>query len=104
MADVDLRLSDELRRVTEGPRPDEMPGGIGTVRFVARCPSGASEVLESAKSVLRAIDEAALMGWPKDHEWQTKLPDWFVARCAPEMTQEEAERWLAWWKSPIALS
>jgi len=27
------------------------------------------------------------------------LPAWFVERSAPERSREEAERWLAWWRS-----
>lgn len=38
--------------------------------------------------------------WPDLEAWRQVLPSWFVLRCAPEQTKEEAERWLAlaWWR------
>lgn len=96
---TDSRLHDELRRLNEGPRLDERPGGIGTVRFVAPCPFGANEVLAKVKSVLRIVDQVALTHWLSHEEWAAKLPEWFTARCAPEETREEADEWLVRWKN-----
>jgi hypothetical protein len=93
------RIKTELRRLENGPSPGEKPGGAGTVRFIAPCPLGASEVLEKVKSVLRIVDEVTLTGWLSDEQWEARLPDWFTARCAPPVSQEEAERRLAWRKS-----
>lgn len=92
------RLQAELQRLDKGPMPDAKPSGAGTVRFVARCPMGAAEVLEKAKSVLKCIDQTALVDWPSDEKWATILPDWFTASCAPVMTPEQAQRWLTSWK------
>jgi hypothetical protein len=94
----DIQLEAELRRLKNAPRPDEKPGGAGTVRFVAQCPHGASDILAKVTSLLKTIDEVALNGWPTDEQWAVKLPEWFTSACAPPMTQEKAERWLAWWK------
>lgn len=91
-------LQAELQRLQRGPSPGEMPNGVGTVRFVARCPLGAADVLARAASLLKTIDELALTGWPADEQWSGKLPEWFTSACAPPMTQEQAERWLSWWK------
>lgn len=98
MAEDLSRLEAELRRLENAPRPDEKPGGIGTVRFVARCPLGASDVLTKVTSVLKTIDEVALTGWPTDEQWAVKLPEWFTSACASPMPQEQAEHWLVWWK------
>jgi hypothetical protein len=99
MVDISSRLRDELRRMANGPHPGEKLGGIGSVRFVARCPFGASEVLAKAKSVLKAVDQTSLTGWPTNEEWPSKLPDWFVFRCAPEETQQQAEQRVARWRT-----
>lgn len=99
MAGNEKELEVELLRLRNGPRPGEKPSGVGLVRFVARCPFGARDVLAKATSVLKAVDEIALTGWPSDKEWPAKLPEWFTSACAPPMTQEEADRWLRWWKA-----
>jgi hypothetical protein len=98
MAGDTSRLEAELRRLGDAPHQNEKPIGVGTIRFVARCPLGAGDVLERVISVLRTIDEVALEGWPTDEQWATKLPEWFTSACASSMTPDEAERWLAWWR------
>lgn len=32
-------------------------------------------------------------------EWRAILPGWFVAACGPEMSLEDAELWLVWWRA-----
>jgi len=96
--DRSLRLENELRRLANGPSPDEKPGGIGTVRFLVRCPVETGEVLAKAKSVLKVVDEAVLAGWPINQQLAPKLPKWFIDRCAPQKTREEADQWHTWWK------
>ena len=92
------RLEAELQRLQSGPRLGEKPSGVGTVRFVARCPLGSTDVLARATSLLKTIDKIALTDWPADEQWASKLPEWFTSACASPITQEQAERWLAWWK------
>src|SRR5258705_13503292 len=99
MTDISSRVQAELRRLSVPPAPQEKPGGIGSVRFVARCPVGATGVLENAKSVLKIVDEATLGYWPKSLEWRSKLPEWFISACAPERTKEESDRDIASWRS-----
>jgi len=99
MTNSNLRLSAELRRLREGPHPTEQPTGIGTVRFVARCPVGAASVLRNTSDVLRIVDEAALVGWLTEEQWRDRLPSWFISACASPMTDTEANKWLAWWKN-----
>ena len=96
---MDLKVQAELHRLRKGPIPSEKAGGLGTVRFVARCPVGARDVLSRVIAVLQVIDESSPDGWPSNEEWARKLPKWFISACAPAMTQDEAERWLAWWKA-----
>jgi hypothetical protein len=95
MANELTRLEAELRRLDHAPHPNEKPGGVGTVRFVARCPLAASDVLAKAISLLKTVDEVALGGWPAEERWAAKLPEWFTARCAPALTRDEAERRIA---------
>jgi hypothetical protein len=98
MTNISSLLNAEMQRLKQGPRSADQPGGVGIVRFVARCPVGANDVLLRATSVLRTINEASLTGWLTDEQWEEKLPEWFTAACAPPMTQEQAEAWLSRWK------
>jgi len=91
------QIEGELGRLNRAPLQDETPGGVGAVRFVARCPFGANDVLARVISVLGIIDEVALSGWPTVEEWAAKLPEWFTSACAVPMTPQEAEHWLARW-------
>lgn len=89
------RLANERRRLMEGPSAEEAPAGVGTVRFIAFCPGNAQEVLERTKSVLKLMNDAGTRQWPTDDCWRHWLPEWFVARCRPELTVEEAEAEMA---------
>lgn len=92
-------LTNELRRVANGPSSGEKPNGIGIIRFLVRCPIEANVVLVKAKTVLKAVDEAALAGWPANGEPVPNLPEWFTSACVAEMSSEQAQQWLGWWKS-----
>lgn len=35
----------------------------------------------------------------RESEEPLNLPRWFINACSPEMTPNEAERWLAWWRT-----
>jgi hypothetical protein len=83
-------LKRELRHVHEGPSLDEKPAGIGTVRFIVRCEGESWQVLAKAKTALVIVNQTAMGEWPADSAWSRLLPDWFVARCTPELSQEEA--------------
>lgn len=93
------RLERELRHLLEGPAANEKPAGMGTVRFIAQCDGDSWQVLSKAKTVLTELDQVAIKDWPPDSAWREVLPDWFVARCAPERTRDEAEEWLKWWRT-----
>jgi len=99
MSESAARLEAELRRLQDGPRPEENPGGLGTVRFLARYPAGGHDLLNKVTSVLKVLDEGSRNGWPTEEQWALILPEWFVSACAPKITPEQGERWLAWWKS-----
>ena len=99
MANNTIRLEAELRHLRNPPRADEKPHGVGTVRFVARCPFGAEEILNKVISVLEIVDEATLNGALTEEQWAFRLPEWFVSACALPMTAEQAEQWLKRWKA-----
>lgn len=92
------RLQEEWRHLIEGPAPDEKPGGLGTVRFIAWCPANAAQVLEKAKAVLKVVNRHSTGEWPNDDKWKELLPNWFVKSCSPELSQAEAEAELARWR------
>jgi hypothetical protein len=91
-------LQAELSRLRTERLANEKTDGIGAVRFIVRCPLGAPDVLRRAKEVLSILDEAGLQEWPSDEEWTKKLPWWFVSACAPPMTTQQANEWLASWR------
>jgi hypothetical protein len=94
------RLRRELHRLFDGPQPDEPPEGVGTARFSVRCTGNALQTLERAVSVLKAVNRFGdgERGWPSEAKWRDVLPAWFVSRCAPEQSQEDADAWLTRWK------
>lgn len=80
--------SDERRRVTEGPRPDEEPTGQLAAADV-RCDGDAPAVLQRCREAMAVVLEHADGTWHSDEEWHELLPDWFVAACAPDKAPEE---------------
>lgn len=51
------------------------------------------------KSVLTLVDSGSKKGWLPVQQWSVVLPGWFVSRCSPQMTREQADQWLARWKA-----
>lgn len=88
---------EELRRLRNGPDPDEKLNGFFTESFVVRCPGNAEVVLSKAKEVMEIVLRYRTEDWPSDAEWPSLLPAWFIAACAPEMSHEQHERYLEWW-------
>lgn len=93
------RLERELRHLLDGVAADERPAGLGTVRFIAQCAGNSWQVLSKAKAVLTKVDQVAIEGWPANSAWREVLPDWFIARSAPEQTREQAEASLKRWQA-----
>lgn len=89
---------EERRHLDAGPRPGEQPGGVGPVDAVAICDGDAAQVLGRACEVLGIVIDHQLGDWPAIAVWRSLLPGWFIDACAPEMSQEQADAWLAWWK------
>ena len=85
-------MSTELERLHRGPEQDELPGGIGTVRFIARCPGDAGEVLAIAKNALEVAIHLSHSGVFEESEWMAALPDRFVKNSAPHPSQDEIDR------------
>lgn len=79
------------------PDPDEKLNGCFTEGFVVRCPGNAEAVLSKAKEVMEIALRYRTEDWPSDAEWPSLLPAWFVTACAPEMSHEQAKRYLEWW-------
>lgn len=88
----------EDRHLLSGPEPGEQPGGEGLVELYAHATGTASDVVIRSKQVVKVILDHGEKS-PDLEQWRRRLPGWFVAACAPEWTREEAERWLAWWRT-----
>lgn len=88
----------ERRHVLSGPEPGERSGGDGLVDFTVHGPGNASEILTRTRGVVIAVLDHS-EPWPGLDEWERIMPAWFVTACAPEQTREEAESWLAWWRT-----
>ena len=92
------RFQREIGRLRTPPSGGQAPGGLGTVQVVAACPGSAAEVLARTREVFAVISERSGADWPPPEQWESILPKWFVSRCAPPMTAEQAREYLAWWR------
>jgi hypothetical protein len=93
-----MRVKDELRHLLMPNEPDEKPEGLGIVRFNVFCSGNSNDVLRKCKEVLEAVLRESSDKWPSDDCWLTILPPWFIQQCSEELSQEEEEKWLAWWR------
>jgi hypothetical protein len=82
---------DELRRINDGPRPGENPSGL-LADFQVDCEPDAVETLRSAREVLRVALRQPDPGSVTLEQWRHILPAWFVEKCGPEISMEEAVR------------
>lgn len=92
-------VPEEMRHLTSGPRPGEVPGGSGTASVLARGGADAGEVLDRSRAVLLAVLERSGREWPTTGQWRSLLPPWFAAACGPQVPREDAGRWLDWWRT-----
>ena len=86
-------IRDERLRLIHPPELKTGPKDLETVRFYASCDQGCQMVLERAKSIMTILNDKA-EHWPSLAEWRKIMPDWFIERCAPEMTKKEVDTWL----------
>ena len=93
-----MNTSDELRHLLKGVEPGEKAKGLGIALFKVNCPGDANNVLKRCQEVLEIVLRQDNKNWPSDDKWQILLPEWFVARCAPERTLEEEEQLLELWQ------
>jgi hypothetical protein len=85
----------EIARINRGPGPEEVPCGVGTVRFIANCPGNASEVLSIAKQSLETAIRLSEMHVFEEQAWVSALPRRFIDNCVSHPTQEQIDRELA---------
>lgn len=91
--------SEEFRRVNSGPRPDEIPGGLGLIEVEVLAEGAVLDVIEKSRDVLRAVLCMTLDEWRLPDAGTARLPEWFVAACAPERPPEVDAQWLVWWRA-----
>jgi len=88
-----LRLNniDEIQRVLHGPQEGEKPAGM-LDEIVIKCANNAIKTLNAAREVwIIALQQPEPMALTLE-EWRKILPRWFVEKCFPEISQEEALR------------
>ena len=88
--------SGELRRIDHGPADSESTEGAFVVHITARA-DDSSAVLSRVREVLRIV--AAGPGLTADQDRASRMPAWFSAACAPEMTVAQADGQLARWRA-----
>ncbi|MBZ8182405.1 hypothetical protein [Oscillatoria salina] len=96
-----MNPSEELRHLSKGVEPGEEEKRKGfIVWFRIQCPRDANNVLNRCRKVLQIVLRQSKKNWLSydDEEWRTLLPEWFVAYCAPERTQEEDDQLLERWQ------
>lgn len=83
-----MKNTDEIRRLLNGPLPDETPSGA-LVTFRAECDKDATDVLQALREVwataLWQTDPDRLSG----DEWKMILPRWFVSQFDPGIHTED---------------
>lgn len=84
-------MTTELERLRHGVKADQKPGGMGTVRFIAKCNGDAEAVLSISKTVLITILELTKKGCSDESVWASLLPKRFVDACPPFPSPEEME-------------
>jgi hypothetical protein len=88
----------ELVRLRDGHTHDAAPEALGLVSFVVGASHDMSTIIHRAMDVLLTVDDRA-DNWPSPEKWPRILPEWFVAKCAPEKSNAEASAWLARWQA-----
>ncbi len=88
---------DELRHINQGAIDENNYEGIGLILFDVTCPGNAESVLERSKEIMSIVVQQYQEPWPSCNEWLQLMPEWFVSKCAPELSAEEEklelERW-----------
>lgn len=98
----------EISRLRSGPLQNQIPNGLGTVRFLAQCLNDAESVLERARTVLLQLLEAMVQGETDYSDLRCRLPNWFVISSdlstkqlpfqisISEECRWDLEGWLGW--------
>lgn len=86
-----MNNADELRRLLSGPQPGEKPLGL-LAELEAECETDAAKILDAAREVWAIALKQADPGSITLEEWRTLLPRWFVEKCGPEISMDEAVR------------
>jgi hypothetical protein len=81
----------ELERLRSGPDATERPGGIGTVRIVAKCSGNAQEVLSRTKQAMEVVARVTASEGKEVEIWKKALPSWLVSVFRPQPTRAEIE-------------
>lgn len=91
-------FGNELDRIYNGPRENDAPHGIGSVRFYATCNHNADEVLSTVRKVMREIAMQSVEGWDDNDDWSGHFPECFMGKFTEELSEEEAHAWLSRWR------
>jgi len=94
-----------VTRTIEGVRifrgPEGEPDGL-LRRFLGDTGSESDFALQRCKDLLIAVTHwipAPGERQPTLDDWRARLPDWFVAACAPELTEAEAAEEMKAWRA-----
>jgi hypothetical protein len=85
-----MNSTEEIRRVSFGPKAGEKPDGLLADFLVEG--ENAETILTSAREAWRAAIEQNDPAGLSLAAWRQVLPYWFIDRCGPEISIEEAVR------------
>ncbi|MHB8064327.1 MAG: hypothetical protein ACYDG2_17130 [Ruminiclostridium sp.] len=85
----------EINRLLNGVEESNKVDENLLVDFEVKCGKKTEVVLGRCKEVLKIVLENSVGKWPSIDEWRQLLPQWFIERCAREITMEEAEKRLS---------
>ena len=86
------------QQALDGNTTQKEPLNTFVVDFFAQSVSkyGVDE-LDKIKEVMSVVNRHTKDSLTED-EWRVYLPNWFVKKCASEVTSEEADTWMKSWK------
>jgi len=85
-------IEKEIERLLSGEYEKSSLQGKLLTNILVRTSCNSKETLTKCKEVLLQVLNHTEDPWPTVEEWRTILPQWFVKKCAREISQEEAEK------------
>lgn len=88
-------IKNEIYRLINGIDSNEKTNDVNHIAFIIKCSGNSFDVLSKCKEILKIVLEHNRNTEMTLDEWRNLLPQWFIRRCAKELSKEEAEKRLS---------